>query len=175
MLYLIPAPAHRAALRLAHGLRLRWWRVRKPRLRGCRVLVFDQEERLLLIRHSYGSDKWMPPGGGLARGEDPLAAAARELLEETACRLDFAQLLARSSERMSSATNEVHVVAGQTSDEPRPDLREVLEARFFHIHALPEDMPTMFRENLPEWITAARAARHLDAAHPPGRTPAPTG
>lgn len=175
MLYLIPAPAHRAALRFAHGLRVRWWRVRKPRLIGCRVLVFDQEDRLLLIRHSYGTSKWMPPGGGVARGEDPLAAAARELHEETACRLDFAVLLTVSNERLSSTVNEVHVVAGQTGDKPRPDLREVLEARFFHTHALPEYMPSMFRERLPEWITAAKAARRPDAADPPGRSPAPTG
>jgi 8-oxo-dGTP pyrophosphatase MutT (NUDIX family) len=173
MLYLIPPPAHRAALRLAHRLRLRWWRVRRPRLRGCRVLVFDAEERLLLIRHSYGSAKWMPPGGGMARGEDPLAAAARELLEETACRLDFATLLALSSERVSSAANEVHVVSGSTRDRPRPDQREVIEARFFHTHALPEDMPALFRERLPEWITAARVARRPHAAPLPGPTQVP--
>ena len=175
MLYLIPRPAHRAALRLAHGLRLRWWRIRKPRLRGCRVLVFDAEERLLLVRHSYGSAKWMPPGGGMARGEDPLAAAARELREETACRLHFATLLGLSSEHVGSTGTEVHVVSGSTQDEPRPDLREVIEARFFHVHALPEDMPRLFRERLPEWITAARAAHRPDAASRPSRTPAPKG
>ena len=175
MLYLIPPPAHRAALRLAHGLRLGWWRVRKPRLSGCRVLAFDEEERLLLIRHSYGSGKWMPPGGGLARGEDPLAAAARELHEETACRLDFAVLLVQTSEQLGGAANEVHVIGGTTRDAPRPDRREVIEARFFHTHALPENMPAMFRERLPEWITAARAARRPDAVLPRGRSPAPTG
>ena len=75
MLHLIPAPAHRTVLRIAHGLRLRWWRMRKPRLAGCRVLALDREDRVLLVRHSYGSGKWMPPGGGLTRGEDALAAA----------------------------------------------------------------------------------------------------
>lgn len=175
MLYLIPAPAHRAALRLAHRVRLRWWRLRKPQLRGCRVLVFDAEERLLLIRHSYGTGKWMPPGGGLAPGEDPIDAAARELREETACQLGFATLLALSSERVGHAGNEVHVVSGTTDDEPRPDRREVIEARFFATDDLPEHMPALFRERLPQWITAAKAARRPDAAPRPGRSRAPKG
>ena len=93
MLHLIPAPAHRAALRLAHALRRRWWRLRGARLAGCRVLALDAAGRVLLVRHSYGSDLWMPPGGGLARGEDAVAAAVRELREETGCRLVGAHLL----------------------------------------------------------------------------------
>ena len=172
MLYLIPAPAHRAAFRLAHQLRLVWWRVRRPRLAGCRVLVFDAEERLLLIRHSYGPGKWMPPGGGLGRGEDALAAAARELLEETACHLRFAALLATSSEQAGAASNEVHIVFGFTTDQPRPDGREVIEARFFPVHALPEHMPELLRECLPLWIKAAKAARRRDEV-PASRSPAP--
>ncbi len=131
MLRLIPAPAFRVALRVAHRVRLQWWRVRRPRLAGCRVLAFDAEERLLLVRHSYGSGKWMPPGGGLTRGEDALAAAARELLEETACRLERAVLLALSCELVGAARNDVHVVGGYTPDPPRPDGREIIEARFF--------------------------------------------
>ena len=84
MLYLIPAPAHRVVLRLAHRVRRRWWYVRRPRLSGCRVLAFDREGRVLLVRHSYGTGAWMPPGGGLQAGEDPLNAAQRELLEASA-------------------------------------------------------------------------------------------
>ena len=79
MLHLIPAPLHRAGLTLAHAVRIRWWQWRKPLLIGCRVLAFDEAERVLLIRHSYGSGRWMLPGGGVDRGEDPLAAALREL------------------------------------------------------------------------------------------------
>jgi 6-phosphogluconolactonase len=175
MLRLIPAPAFRLALRAAHRVRLQWWRLRKPRLAGCRVLAFDAEERLLLVRHSYGSGKWMPPGGGLGRGEDALAAAARELLEETACRLEQAALIALSSEQVGHASNEVHVVGGITMDVPCPDGREIIEARFFELHLLPQNMPRQFAERLPEWAKAAKAARRPDAAAPPPPLPARTG
>lgn len=175
MLRLIPGPAHRVALRLAHRVRLQWWRVRRPRLAGCRVLAFDAEERLLLVRHSYGSGRWMPPGGGLGRGEDALAAAARELFEEVACRLDRPLLLALSSEQIGPVTNEVHIVAGLTADNPVPDGREVIEAHFFALDRLPDNLAPQFLERLPEWITATRAARRPDGAALPPSPPAPTG
>jgi hypothetical protein len=55
MLHLIPAPLHRAGLRLAHVVRRHWWRLAKVKLNGCRIFAFDEAGRVLLIRHSYGS------------------------------------------------------------------------------------------------------------------------
>ena len=119
MLHLIPAPLHRAGLRLAHALRRRWWRLARVRLNGCRVLAFDEAGRILLIRHSYGSGNWMLPGGGIARGEDPLAAALRELAEEVGCMLHRAQLLAVVEEPLYGTVNRVHLVCGTIEGAPR--------------------------------------------------------
>ncbi len=113
MLRLIPPPLHRAALRLAHAVRRRWWRIAKVRLQGCRVLAFDAQGRVLLIRHSYGSGNWMLPGGGLGHREDPLAAALRELAEETGLALVGARHFAEVEEPLYGTTNRVHLVAGQ--------------------------------------------------------------
>jgi ADP-ribose pyrophosphatase YjhB (NUDIX family) len=174
VLHLIPAPAHRLALRLAHAVRRRWWRFARPRIVGCRVLALDQAGRVLLIRHSYGPDRWMPPGGGLARGEDPLAAARRELAEETGCALHGAHLVQCLEETMHGAGNRVHVVAGWTFDVPRADGREVIEAGFFALHALPADLAARLHEELPRWITAMSAAHRPDRAALPA-PPAPRG
>ena len=162
MLYLIPAPLHRQGLRLAHAVRLRWWRIRRPSLAGVRVLALDPEGRVLLIRHSYGSGSWMMPGGGMARGESPIDAGARELVEETACRLAAPRALAISDEDLRGAANRVHIVCGLTADTPRPDGREVIEAAFFAPHALPHPLAQGLAEPLAEWITAATAADRQD-------------
>lgn len=156
MLHLIPAPLHRAALRLAHALRKRWWRVRAPRIAGCRVIALDERGRVLLVRHSYGSGAWMPPGGGLGRREAPMVAALRELVEETGCLLDGAIEVTRVSEQLHGAGNRVHVIAGRTMSTPAIDRREIIEAAFFALDALPDPMPPSLRRDLPGWVAAFR-------------------
>jgi 8-oxo-dGTP pyrophosphatase MutT (NUDIX family) len=156
MLHLIPAPLHRTGLRLAHALRRRWWRLAKVRLNGCRVLAFDTEGRVMLIRHSYGSGNWMLPGGGIGRGEDPLAAALRELREEAGCDLVDARVMAVVDEPLYGTVNRVHVVTGTVQGTPRGDGREVIELAFFAPDALPERLSPALEARMGEWLAAAR-------------------
>lgn len=44
--------------------------------------VRDPVGRIALVRNDW-SDGWLPPGGGVEPGEDPVAAAEREVREET--------------------------------------------------------------------------------------------
>jgi 8-oxo-dGTP pyrophosphatase MutT (NUDIX family) len=157
MLRLIPAPLHRGLYIVAHAARRRWWRLSKPRLIGCRVLAFDGQGRLLLIRHSYGSRRWMLPGGGIGAKESPIGAALRELLEETGCTLLDPRSVAMLDEPLYGTSNRVHVITGLTLDQPRCDAREVIEARFFETDALPDDLAPVLQRGLPGWITAAKA------------------
>ncbi len=149
----LPAPLHRLALRLAHALRICWWRLHRPLLMGCRVLAVNPLGQVLLVRHSYGSPHWTLPGGGLARGETPIAAATRELSEETACTLSDAVQVVVTRGIWHGATNVVHVIAGRTSDTPRPDGRETVAARWFALADLPVDIDRNLAANLPEWLS----------------------
>lgn len=170
---LVPAPLHRAAYRLAHALRVVWWRTFRPRITGCRVLALDGEGRVLLVRHSYGSGNWMAPGGSVNRGEDPLLAGLRELREETGSELRGAWQVARVEEPLHGATNVVHVIAGTIAGTPKPDAREVIEAVFFAPERLPEPMSAPLRRDLPGWLRAVKAGRPADLPPPPSPPPSP--
>ena len=147
-----PAPLHRAALRLAHRVRRHWWRLRRPDIHGCRVLALDADGRVLLVRHSYGSANWMPPGGGMKPREDPLIAATREFREEIGIALIAPRVVATTHDDLHGAGNVSYIVAGSCQGEPRPDGREILEARFFAPGDWPEAMSEGLKVKISEWL-----------------------
>lgn len=151
---LFPANVHRLLFRVAHAARKQVWKVFRPRVEGVRILALDEQGRVILVRHSYGSQKWMPPGGGLKPGEDAVDAGSRELFEETGCSLSDAGVRAVLSENLHGARNIVHVVVGRTRDLPVPDGREIIAAEPFALDALPESMPAGFAAMIRQWALA---------------------
>lgn len=137
MLHLIPPVLHRALYRLAHQLRKNWLQLVGGEVHGCTIIARDGAGRVLLVRHSYGSQQWAFPGGGMRKGEDVLVAACREFAEELRCGLIDPQHLGTLDKDFHGARHIAHAVTGQADGEPRPDMREVVEARFFDIDALP--------------------------------------
>lgn len=138
MFRLIPPPLHRLALRIAHDLRKRWWRLTGARLVGCSVIAVDERGHVMLVRHSYGSDKWTFPSGAVRRGEDPLRAALREFAEEVGATLEDHRAVASLEQRLHGASNLVHVFTGRICGNPVVDGRELIELCFFPRDALPE-------------------------------------
>ena len=68
-----------------------------PHREAARVLLFDDHGRVLL---AMGHDEdqperawWFTIGGGIEEGEDPRAAAVREVFEETGIRLEASDLV----------------------------------------------------------------------------------
>lgn len=147
----IPAPVHRAILPFAYRLRHRWRRWRKAPIVGCNVIVTDLQGSILLLRHSYGPDHWCLPGGGVGRGEDPFAAAQRELREELGLDLARARSLGSIEGEISASPHRMHLFAATIDCHPKPDLREVVEARFFPGHSLPMPLGAGTRRALEHW------------------------
>lgn len=96
------------------------------------ALVEDDAQRLLFVRihrHVSGRAGWELPAGGVNTGESPLAAAAREVFEETGTQATGAQLLGTYHPSNGSTNQIVHVVRCQAaSDIGTLDTDEILDA-----------------------------------------------
>ena len=61
---------------------------------GVRVIVLDEEGRMLMVRqHHENRDIWMVPGGNIENGETSEAAAVREVMEETGLDVEIGRLI----------------------------------------------------------------------------------
>ncbi|GGD44737.1 NUDIX domain-containing protein [Erythrobacter arachoides] len=148
MLHLIPAPVQRALMPLAHRVRKVWVRMARRDIYGVAVMAFDARDRLLLVRHSYGTRAWSMPAGGMGHGEDPSHAIRREMREELDVTLDDLQLVSQRVETIHGVSHHVWLYTARVNDPPQPDMREVIEARFFTIDELPEALEKRVRPRL---------------------------
>jgi ADP-ribose pyrophosphatase YjhB (NUDIX family) len=110
------------------------------------AIVFDERERVLLIRENYGRRRYGLPGGSVERDETPWAAAVREALEETTLEVRARHLVAVCSGPLGSRVWVVsfgfrcEVVGG----EPRvPDGDEIAEVGWYAPDRWPEPRTVM--------------------------------
>jgi 8-oxo-dGTP pyrophosphatase MutT (NUDIX family) len=152
--HLLPRPAQ--------WLAMRWFLLRRAMLLGVRGVLLDGSDQVLLVRHSYTSG-WHFPGGGVEIGETLIDALAKELREETGVSLNAPPALHGLflNERLGRRDHvAVFVSRDFTRDAGAPLSREIAEARFFAIDALPADASQGTRARLREIIDgAAPAAR----------------
>ena len=149
----LPVALRRLAWRAGDRMRRIWWRIARPRLRGCAVALFRDDGAVLLVRHGYGQGRWSLPGGGLGRHEDPLHGAQRECREETGlapAELHFVDIFDGA---ISGATNRVHLFTGRIAGTPQVDGAEIVEADYFALASLPDNIGT----RAGPWIARASA------------------
>ena len=151
----LPASLHRSLLKVAHRVRHRWRKWRKTPISGISVIVTNQADEVMLLRHSYGPKAWGLPGGGMAQGEDPVECAKRELREEVRLDVEHLEPLGILNETLSGSPHTSHVFTVEVTQDPEPDGREILEACFFAGDALPE----LLTRNVPKRLAMWKAWR----------------
>jgi len=103
------------------------------------VLVFDDQQRVVLVRHSEGG-RWTTPGGAVEPHERPADAAVREMWEETGLHVELLRVIGvyggpefTTTYRNGDSVSFMMTVfeARRIGGALRPDGDETLEVRAF--------------------------------------------
>lgn len=139
-----------------------WFLLRRPMTLGARAVVFDAEHRaVLLVRHTYVPG-WQLPGGGVEPGETVADALARELEEEGNIQmLGPPELKGIYFNRHASRRDHValFLVTAFRQTGTRVADREIAEAAFFPLDALPRGTSPATRRRMAEFFDGAPMAR----------------
>jgi len=128
---------------------------------GTRTAVFDGENRVLLVRHSYGPG-WLLPGGGVERGETIFDSAKREVREEAGI-IAEEDLVLRGvclNDGQFPGDHVAVLTLHKFSQAPWKPSLEISHARFFAVDQLPEATTGGTRRRLEEIISNREIARH---------------
>ena len=107
-----------------------------PRFRAAvAALVFDEQGRVLLFKHTYRKFEWGIPGGGLEYREQPADAMIREFREETGMTIEIEKLLTVVSAREDHHLS-IIFLCKITDGEFKPS-NEISEIKYFDVNDLP--------------------------------------
>jgi 8-oxo-dGTP pyrophosphatase MutT (NUDIX family) len=100
--------------------------------------VVSNGDRILLVRHTYGSRDWDLPGGAMKRDEEPLVAARREMLEELGIERAEWSKLGEVRKNVDHRRDTVHCFRAElASPEVELNLAEISLAEWFDRDRLP--------------------------------------
>jgi len=140
----------KASHRIAYAVLQRWWALTRSCTVGVRV-VLHRDGEVLLVRHTYRRD-WYLPGGGVDRGETLEQAARREVVEEVGARPSELVLHGAFTSFAEGRTDHVVVFHGRVDGEVGRMDREIEEARWFSLHDLPDGTSPATARRIGEFV-----------------------
>lgn len=123
--------------KLIHFFLRIYWFIFRPETRGVKCVIV-YENKILLIKNTYGQKDWTLPGGGMKKSESPEVTAAREVLEETGTNVyDIKVRGSFISEAEYKKDTIIFLTAKTHSDKLNTKSLEIKEAGWFPIYNLP--------------------------------------
>lgn len=128
------------------------WRIFKPFSVGARAIVLNDENKVLLIKHTY-TDLWYLPGGGVNKKEHLLDALQREMYEELKLSIkDEPTLLGTYSNFFESKSDFVSIfVIKDFEMRPQKNL-EIENWQFFDTDELPQTTSPGSKKRIQEYL-----------------------
>ena len=128
---------------------------------GTRIAVFDRQNRVLLIQHSYGQG-WLLPGGGVERGETIFDSAKREVREEAGIIAEEEPVLKGIclNDDQFPGDHVVVLTLHKFTQAPWEPTLEITHARFFAVDQLPDGTTGGTRRRLEEITSNREIARN---------------
>jgi 8-oxo-dGTP diphosphatase len=109
-----------------------------PKLIGAAAVILDSEERVLLVKHSYGKNNWELPGGKAEDNESAEETAQREVREEVGLEVGVGLLTGVYYDPDYDMHHFVFIANNYYNQAPQPSSPEILECRFFSRDDLPK-------------------------------------
>jgi 8-oxo-dGTP pyrophosphatase MutT (NUDIX family) len=128
---------------------------------GTRTAVFDGQNRVLLVQHSYGPG-WLLPGGGVERGETIFHSAAREIREEAGIIAEEELVLKGFclNDGQFPGDHVAILTLHKYTRQPWKPTLEISHAEFFGLDQLPDGTTGGTRRRLDEIISNRVTAHH---------------
>ncbi|MBL1404728.1 MAG: NUDIX hydrolase [Hyphomicrobiales bacterium] len=130
------------------------FRFTRPMTMGVRIVVLNDVQEILLVRHTY-IDGWYLPGGGVEIGHTAAHTAGKELFEETGITcLCEPKLFAVYANKKVTKRDHVLLYKVEKWEQTKAFAAnwEIKEAGFFALDALPANTTQSTKDRLAEML-----------------------
>ena len=106
-----------------------YWFIRRPRTQGVKCII-EKDGEILMIRRTFGTDKWVFPGGGIKSGESPEDAIRREIEEDLGVAPRFVRKLGEFTQRVHYRNETIHCFSSTFVDiNVQPDTGKIADVK----------------------------------------------
>jgi len=117
--------------------RIYWFFIR-PKTKGVKAIIFNPDNKILMVRLTYYPNTWTFPGGGVDANEKPEDAILRECKEEVGIKLEDVNFITSLNFNHEYKKDTLFVYKAKVNRlDFTIDRREVVEANWFNLRRLP--------------------------------------